>query len=228
MSVFKTTFSRALAVIPSDNANIPFPATVCTGESTGTITNGSTLTSGSLAIGVTYEITNYEVGDDFRNVGANNNANGVRFTATGASPTDWTNGSTLTVIGNYLIDSSAKFVTKRVAPGDIIYNTTDSLAAVVLEVNSQTILSLNADIFDSGTEQYIVYQASPQTGLGNTGCYLYIGNAPSEGSGAVTVTTIGGDIVTFNGIFRGTILPIQVIKLHLTGIIDVDRIIALW
>lgn len=225
MSVFKTTFSRALAVIPSNNANIPFPATVCTGESTGIITNGSTFTSGDLIIGVTYEITNYESGDDFENVGANDNANGVRFTATGASPTDWTNGSTLTVVGNYLIDSDAEFVTKRVAPGDIIYNTTDSLVAVVLEVNSQTILSLNADIFDSGTEQYIVYQASPQTGLGNTGCYLYIGDS---NAGKVRVTTIGGDIITFNGILQGEVLPVQVTKLWAEDTTDVDKIIALW
>ena len=34
MSVFKTQFSRALRVIPSDNANIPFPASIEIGTNT--------------------------------------------------------------------------------------------------------------------------------------------------------------------------------------------------
>uniref|UniRef100_A0A6M3JVJ3 Putative pectate lyase n=1 Tax=viral metagenome TaxID=1070528 RepID=A0A6M3JVJ3_9ZZZZ len=52
-------------------------------------------TSGTLESGVTYNITTYVAGDDFTNVGAASNATGVSFTATGTTPTDWTNGSTL-------------------------------------------------------------------------------------------------------------------------------------
>lgn len=37
MSVFKSQFSRSLAVIPSDNANIPFPATNAIGENTSVV-----------------------------------------------------------------------------------------------------------------------------------------------------------------------------------------------
>ena len=37
MSVFKSEFSRALAVIPSDNANIPFPAPATSGTNTSTV-----------------------------------------------------------------------------------------------------------------------------------------------------------------------------------------------
>jgi hypothetical protein len=37
MSVFKTTFSRALTVIRNDNANIPFPAAIADGTSTSVV-----------------------------------------------------------------------------------------------------------------------------------------------------------------------------------------------
>lgn len=39
MSVFKTTFTRALRVIPSDNAVVPSPQTVCSGTNTSAVTN---------------------------------------------------------------------------------------------------------------------------------------------------------------------------------------------
>lgn len=54
-----------------------------------------TATSGTLTVGVSYEITTFETGDDFTNVGAPSNANGVKFIATGTTPTVWTEGSTL-------------------------------------------------------------------------------------------------------------------------------------
>lgn len=37
MSVFKTTFSRALAVIPTDNANVPYPAVIESGTNTSVV-----------------------------------------------------------------------------------------------------------------------------------------------------------------------------------------------
>ena len=55
-----------------------------------------TTTSGSLTVGVTYEITDYQGGDDFTNVGATSNTNGVLFCATGTTPTEWGNESELT------------------------------------------------------------------------------------------------------------------------------------
>ena len=54
-----------------------------------------TTTGGTLTIGVTYEITNIQTGDDFTNVGASSNTNGVKFVATGTTPTIWTNSSEL-------------------------------------------------------------------------------------------------------------------------------------
>lgn len=61
-----------------------------------TATEFNTVTSGLLTIGEEYEITDYLATDDFTNVGAASNANGVIFTATGTTPTDWAGTSELT------------------------------------------------------------------------------------------------------------------------------------
>lgn len=148
MSVFKTTFSRALAVIPTDNANVPFPAPA-------------------------------------------------------------TSGTNTSVVVASLVSSSSNFLTSKVATGDIVYNTTDGSAATVLAVISATTLLLNADIFTATAKAFVVYQASSQTTLGNQGCYLYVG-----GAGNLRVTTIGQDILTFSGVLAGTVLPVQVLKVH--------------
>jgi len=163
MSVFKTTFSRALAVIPSDNANVPFPA-----------------------------------------------------------PS--TSGTNTSVVVASLVSSTSNFLTSRVATGDIVYNTTDGSAATVLLVVNATTLLLNADIFTATAKDFVVYQASSQTTIGNQGCFLYIG-----GAGNVKVTTIGQDILTFSGALAGTVLPIQVLKVHsLASGTTATLINALW
>lgn len=161
MSVFKSQFSRALAVIKSDSADVPFPAT---------------------------------------------NASGTNTSVSVSS----------------LIDSAATFETNNVKTGDIVYNTTDGNAATVLVVVSETALLLNDDIFAASGKNYTIYQASPQTTIGNQGCNLYIG-----GAGNVKVTTIGGDIVTFTAPTLGQVLPVQVIKLHSTGT-SATLVNALW
>jgi hypothetical protein len=57
------------------------------------------LTSGTLTVGKKYRINIYVSDDDFANVGAASNASGVEFTATGTTPTKWTNSSTVVQIG---------------------------------------------------------------------------------------------------------------------------------
>jgi hypothetical protein len=160
MSVFKSQFSRALSVIKSDNANIPYPAVAVSGTNTSTA-------------------------------------------------------------ASQLIDSGATFVTKKIAAGDIVYNTTDGSAATVVSVTNQTTIVLNASIFAATAKDYVIYQASSQTTIGNYGCFLYVG-----GGGTVVVTTIGGDVVTFSGVPAGTVLPVQVIKL--ASATSATLINALW
>jgi len=64
---------------------------------------GGTQTSGTLVIGQHYKITNYISGDDFSNIATTLegtvNTTGYTFTATGTTPTTWTNGSTVQRVG---------------------------------------------------------------------------------------------------------------------------------
>lgn len=57
--------------------------------------NENNATSGTLTVGVTYLIFSYVAGDNFTNVGAGANASGEFFTATGTTPTTWSNSSVL-------------------------------------------------------------------------------------------------------------------------------------
>lgn len=121
-----------------------------------------------------------------------------------------------------LIDSAATFITNPVYPGDVVHNDTGSTAATVVSVDSETQLTLNANIFASTAQTYTIYSMSSQAGLGNTGCFLYVG-----GTGNVSVITLGGEQITFNGIPAGTTLPIQVVKLRATGT-TATLVNALW
>jgi hypothetical protein len=47
MSVFKTTFTRALRVIPTDNADVPTPYVISTGTNTSAVTNQLVNTAGN-------------------------------------------------------------------------------------------------------------------------------------------------------------------------------------
>ena len=161
MSVFKTTFSRALRAHPSDNANIAYPNSIESGTST-TVSTGK------------------------------------------------------------LIDSTGLFLTNNVKTGDIVHNDTDETAATVVSVDSEIQLTLNANIFTATAKVYNVYEASSQSGLGNQGCFLYVG-----GTGSVSVVTIGNDIATFFAVPAGTTLPIQVLKLRSTST-TATNIVALW
>lgn len=161
MSVFKTTFSRALRAHPSDNADIAYPNAIESGTSTS-------------------------------------------------------------VVSSKLVDSTGFFVTNNVKTGDVVHNDTLGTAATVVTVDSETQLTLNANIFTATAQAYVVYAMSAQTSMGNPGCFLYVG-----GTGNVSVITLGNDQITFNGVPAGTTLPIQVVKLRSTGT-TATLINALW
>lgn len=133
-----------------------------------------------------------------------------------------TSGTNTTATSLKLIDSAASFITNPVYPGDIVHNDTASTSATVVSVDSETQLTLNANIFTTTAQVYTVYAASSQAGLGNTGAFLYVG-----GTGNVSVITIANDQITFNGVPAGTTLPIQVLKLRATGT-TATLINALW
>jgi hypothetical protein len=125
---------------------------------------------------------------------------------------------------NKLVDSTKNFSSSGVNPlniqvGDIVYNTTSSLAAMVTNVDSATQLTLNANIMAS-TNTYTLYLGTNTTGSVEP-CVLYVGVG-----GTLNVTTAGGDVVDFVGIASGTFLPVQVIRVN--SVVTATDIIALW
>lgn len=131
-------------------------------------------------------------------------------------------GTSTTQINNLLIDSAGLFITNNVKTGDVIHNDTLFTAATVVSVSNETTIVLNANIFTATAQNYTIYSMSPQTSMGNPGCFLYVG-----GTGNVSVITIGGDQITFNGVPAGTTLPIQVVKLRATGT-TATAVNAMW
>ena len=59
-------------------------------------------------------------------------------------------GTATSSIINKLVDSTATFILDNITTGDVIYNTTDATSATVVSVDSETELTLDADIFVSG------------------------------------------------------------------------------
>lgn len=141
-------------------------------------------------------------------------------------PATISSGTTTSFLVNNLVNTTAgvNFITQGVKPGDIVYNTTAGVeaSATVLQVVSASTLLLNTNIMTAvGGETYTIYQASDQTTIGNYGCFLFSG-----AGGAVTVRTIGNDIVTLS-IQPSQVLPIQIIQVYKTGT-DAARLVAMW
>lgn len=131
-------------------------------------------------------------------------------------------GTSTTVTASKLIDSAGLFITNNVKTGDVVHNDTLGTAATVLTVDSQTQLTLNANIFTATAQIYNIYSMSSQSGLGNQGCVLYVGTA-----GNIRVTTSGNDIITFPNVPAGTFFPVNVIKLWATGT-TASNVNGLW
>ena len=123
-------------------------------------------------------------------------------------------GTTSATTANKLVETGQNLAT-TVRVGDIVYNTTDSTAATVTSVDSDTTLSLSEDIMESG-DSYTIYRGQPGA------CVLYVGNL-----GDVKVKTSGGDIVTFQNLSNGQFVPVQVSKVFATGT-TATGLIALW
>jgi hypothetical protein len=121
-----------------------------------------------------------------------------------------------------LVDETVDFYLLGIYPGDVVYSEVYEISATVLEILNSTTLLLNADIFPTTELPYFIYGMSSQAGMGQTGCYLYVGIA-----GDLDVITIGGDRVVFLGAIAGTILPVQVKQL-MNENTNAAKIIALF
>jgi len=125
-------------------------------------------------------------------------------------------GTTTSGSATQLIDTAATFLTSGVKLGMIIVNTTDGTQTVVEGVINDTTLTVADNVFAVTAKAYVIYGGEQE------GAVLYIGTA-----GALKVTTIAGDAVTFIGINTGAFFPVQVAKVWATGT-TASNIIALW
>ena len=117
-----------------------------------------------------------------------------------------------------LIDSTVDFIALGVQVGDTVY--ANGLGAMVTNVDSATVLTLNLDIISGGGDAYELYSGTNMSGTIEP-CVLFVGVG-----GDLSVVTAGGDTVNFVNIPSGSFLPIQVIKV-LTST-TAFKIIALW
>jgi len=152
-------------------------------------------TSGTLTIGKSYRLKDWITSDDFTNVGAASNADGVEFTATGTTPTTWSNSSKVVQIGcvaEYL--PSGINATQWVdTSGNNLHGTTSTATAVNHEVGAITatgVVEVNNGIKFPATA---VASADANT-LDDYEEGLHTVVATMSGSGTVTIGTAYDDV----------------------------------
>jgi hypothetical protein len=117
-----------------------------------------------------------------------------------------------------LIDNTVDFIALGVQVGDTVY--ANALGAMVTNVDSAIVLTLNLDIISGGGDGYDLYSGTNMSGTIEPSV-LYVGVG-----GDVSVVTAGGDNVTFAGVQSGSFLPVHVIRV-LTST-SASKIVALW
>lgn len=125
-------------------------------------------------------------------------------------------GTTTSTSSGKLVDSGATFIADSLLVGMIVYNTTDETAAVIDSIDSETQLTLNANIFTSG-ETYKIYNR-PQ----DQGPCLYVGLG-----GNFRAVNVSGDSEIFKNVPDGSYHPIHVSQVMETDT-DAEDIIAIW
>lgn len=135
-------------------------------------------------------------------------------------PQPWTeavSGTSDTASGGaFLKDTTATFQSDGILVGAVVYETAGTKAvATVLSVDSDTQLTLSADIFPLGTETYTIYNKTTDD------CSWYVGV-----SGNISAVTSGGDTVTLLAVPVGW-QPLQIKRINSTGTTATD-IVAAW
>jgi hypothetical protein len=133
--------------------------------------SGATSTSGTLTVGKRYRLRDWITGDDFTNVGAGSNADGVEFIATGTTPTTWTNSSVVENIGT-LADFRAED-----------YNES---ASKLLDRSSNNFVGVGTSITLTGNQRHISADTIDLKNLPTSSAGLSAGEVWSNG-GVLTV-----------------------------------------
>lgn len=123
-------------------------------------------------------------------------------------------GTATSVTANKLNDSTASF-TDTVVVGDVVYNTVSGALTTVTAIDSDTVLTLAADIFTS-TDGYSIHRATSKM----RGVMLYVGVA-----GDVAIETTSGDDVIIKNAAVGW-HPVSIEKLKSTGTVATDFLIG--
>lgn len=124
---------------------------------------------------------------------------------------------------NRLICDTVNFIDLNVNQMSILYNLTQLTSTFIISVRDENTLNLADDIMATGDE-FVIYNEADIAG-----CALYI--PVKEAPGAVTVKTVGGDIVTFYRLSAGdTILPVNVSMVFdsPSGLQPGEQILGLW
>lgn len=136
-------------------------------------------------------------------------------------------GAATTTSAGELVATGLFPASLEIAPGDILYNTSDNSSALVTGRTDDDTLTLSANIMASG-ENFSLYR-KPDS---NEGCWLWV-SSNGSGSGSaidIVVLTAGGDQVEFADWSQSGVLPVRVKRVFATGttISTPGQIIALW
>jgi hypothetical protein len=85
-------------------------------------------------------------------------------------------------------------------------------------IKTNYLRGLNLDISD------LPLKIESVSGATNSGCHLYIGEATSGNS--IVVKNLSGDIVSFQNVIQGTILPF--VCTEIISVDSADYLVALW
>ena len=133
-------------------------------------------------------------------------------------PNKFAEGISLNTSTDQIVDAGQIFKS-TVNVGDIVYNTTTLDAATVINVVSDTELTLNVGIMTTG-DSYIVYCGSGICENASAGCIIRV-----NATGNVTVTTMSGEVILFT-VQAGEYLPVRVTKVAAGA--TATGIVAIW
>ena len=124
--------------------------------------------------------------------------------------------------GLLLVVAGATFITDGVTAGDLVFQNSGAQAASrVASVDSETEITVIATgIFTSGERIVILLQSTEPA-------VLYVGTSVAS-TGTLKVTTMGGDIVTFNNLIAGSFIPVQISHIWDTGTSGIQSVTALF
>ena len=167
------------------------------------MTAGSAIpvTSGPLVINQLYQILTYGAGDDFINVGALSNTQGISFVATGTTPTVWTNNSILqssngeantasnvgTGTGIFYNKTGVDLRFKSIKEGTNISFDTSDPSTIQINASAVSGFSGFSGISSSGFSGYIGTSGfSGKSGISGSGISGYSGNIGISGFSGIS------------------------------------------